>query len=120
MIRKYDVGDKVGFGWINRRGEIHNGGVAEILRVNKFGHIYLDNDLIFDKTGANRGQTNYRLRLVPENKIKPMPDTKEWRNVDRALKIQGFITSNFNARGEFPVTEELKNILFDQLAEFEV
>lgn len=121
MIRKYDIGAKVGFGWINRRGEIHNGGIAEVTRVNKFGHVHLDNELVFDKSGTNRGQTNYRLRLVPEKNIETevKPLSKQWRNIDRALKIQGFITQNFTAKGEFPVTEQLKNELFEQLADLE-
>lgn len=91
-----NVGDVVGFAYFSFGGRITSNGTAVVAKINRWGHILLENGRLFDKFGNEKIQTGVsRIRLI------------EVALLERELAAQACKAEGFNAHRR--ATELLKD-----------
>ena len=90
------------------------GNIAKVAKINRYGHIILDNGLVFDKHGQERAVkkafSGKRVLVNPNLVREEIERLKRRSQINEAVgEIQTIIRNTYNSyRGEYTFTEEQK------------
>jgi hypothetical protein len=114
MISYVTVGAEVGYVNYGSYG-IVSSGFSKVIKINKWGHIKLENGKEFDKHGAARGQVYSRLQLVEPSILRQQLADQAARR-DRVQTVRSMISKlegSFAHSGNVHVSPELKQELLE-------
>jgi hypothetical protein len=96
---------------------IVNSGFSRVVKINKWGHIRLENGLEFDKLGYSRDKNFSRRRLIePQTLRRELADQVDRR--ERAQLVRGLISKlegSFSYSGTPHISPELRQELLEMV-----
>lgn len=96
------VGDEVGYGRHHQWGTLLQHGFSRVAKINRHGHIILENGREFDKYGHERKREYGGLRLFTAERLRAeLREIEEKRARARAAsELKALIDGQRNGRGE--------------------
>lgn len=106
MNLKYTVGTEVAYGRFHL-GSPLSYGFSTIAHINGYGHVKLENGLVFDKHGYERGVGYGQRHLMPPSRLQAALDAQEEQRQrrDKIARIKGTVSEWASGR---PISDEIK------------
>jgi hypothetical protein len=114
MISYVTVGAEVGYANYGSRGVVSSG-FSRVIKINKWGHIKLENGREFDKLGNARNEKYSRVCLVEPSSLRQQLADQAARR-DRVQTVRSMISKlegSFTYAGSVHVSPELRQELLE-------
>ena len=103
MMIQVKVGDEVGYGRYHSWGTLLNHGFSKVTKINRWGHIILENGKVFDKQGQERNCQYGGAHIMDADRLRErLDEIKQARErANAANEIKKILDGQRTGGGEF-------------------
>jgi hypothetical protein len=96
------VGDEVGFGRYHTWGTLLQHGFSKVIKINRWGHIILENGKVFNKDGQERGDHYGALHIMEAQRLREVLEGIQQRRDRNAVahQLQDLLEAQRNGHGD--------------------
>jgi hypothetical protein len=97
-----NVGDEVGYGRYHQWGTLLQHGFSKVEKINRWGHVILENGKVFNKDGYERGREYGALHIMTAAHLREVLESIKQRRERNAVanELKALIDGQRNGHGD--------------------